>query len=534
MTSVTSAEAMLPPSSSVQMSSALADMFPGLDLHSDLALETNKRPIASIVPRSEDTAVHRGSPPLTTPAAAHSDAANASDDNSSRGGGDVGADDGGSSGAGLVECAQWSVPLLSPSELLQQMHDLASLSLFPAEKLPGGSGSPSASPVGRAARMRDLRVFCNFLSQPGKKCSFNVRLSDKAIRGIDVVEASIKVFLLSDEKLPGKYSENPLHYKLYLADEQTGEELGSVKLESSCAAFQCLTVEPLPAAKLYLYPQRTGLLPMVFEDVYLIVEIRAGDKVSRNQRTVPADLLVEKLEKVLTGLLTNTDIIKGSLRIRYGPSELNIQEKFDFGAGCGQQDVPISERTVLSLARFGVTEVILQASKSCAEGDELSQERSNGSSSISGAASSAMGTSSMLLSGGIRRLDEEEANTYQQFDVIKINKFGIRQDRVIGVDGERVYNMRPSTEAGKTKNPERYIGDIELVRDFRDRPNYCEIEYSKLSKYDTDRIELKTPYDCAMLVEKLRVLKKIHDRKAERRNSTTITRFLGKLGFGGK
>ncbi len=489
---------------------SLSDLFPGLDLAADLALDTNKRPIArTVLPRIQsDEAVVV---PVSGLNAAASPSGNRKPEEEIEGlahpNEEVIKND-----SGILMSHR--VHTLDHNTLLRQIQEHAAMCLFPDRATLGASSPPGA--FSRPARMRDIRVFCNFLSAPGKKCSYNVRLNDKAIRGIDVVEASIKVFLLSDEKLRGKYSENPLHYKLYLADEHTGEELGSVKLESSCASFQCLTLEPLPVARLYLYPERAGLLPMVYEDVSLVVEVHADDKTSRHQKTVPADLLVEQLEKTLTGLLMNTEIIRGSLRIRYGPSEIEVSDRFNFGAGCGYQEIAVGERTVLALARFGVTEVTLKASRACAEGDELSPERSTGASASL-----------------IKRLDEEEAKAYQQFDVVKINKFGIRQERVIGVDGERVYNMRPSSEAGTTKNPERYIADIEMVRDFRDRPNYCEIEYSKLSKYDTDRIELKSPYDCAMLVEKLRVLKKIHDRRAEsRKNSTTITRFLGKLGFG--
>ena len=345
-----------------------------------------------------------------------------------------------------------------------------------------------------------------------------MRLRDNVIRGVDVVEATIRVFMCSDEKLRAKYSDNPRHYKLFLADDQTGEEESPIQLDSGCGGFSSLAVEPLPIGKLYLYPERTGLLPTIYDDVPLTVEVRSeGDKSSRHVKHVPADLLVEKLEKTLADMLANADVSRGSLRIRYGPSEIDIAEKFDFGAGCGHQDISVSERTVLALYRFGVTEVSLRGKVSV--DDE-----------IGGSGDPSAGSSSSI---SLKRLDEEEARAYQQFDVVKINKFGIRQERVIGVDGERVYNMRPSSESGKTKNPERNINDIECVRDFRDRPNYCEIEYSKLSKYDTDRIELHSAFDCAMLVEKLRVLKKIHDRKAEsKRNSTTITRFLGRLGFG--
>ena len=112
------------------------------------------------------------------------------------------------------------------------------------------------------------------------------------------------------------------------------------------------------------------------------------------------------------------------------------------------------------------------------------------------------------------RLDEDEARAYQHFDVIKINKYGTPQRRVIGVDGERIYNMRPSSEVGKTKNPERNVSDIKVIRTYPERPLYFEIEYRKEVKVDTDCIECRSVADCLLMVEKLRVLKRMLDLKA--------------------
>lgn len=236
--------------------------------------------------------------------------------------------------------------------------------------------------------------------------------------------------------------------------------------------------------------------------------------------------MVEKLEKEIISTLTSFKIIAGSLRVRYGPVEVDVEDRYDFGPGCGASESPLSEKTILSLYRFGVTDIIV---KGTAITSEDSDAASSGGIGSSLAGSTLVSESSMSF----KRLDEEEAKTYQQFDVVKVNKFGVRQDRVIGVDGERIYNMRPSSEIGKTKNPERSISDIELIRDFRERPAYCEVEYNKLSKYDTDRIEMKNAFECAVFVEKLRVLKKIQDRKIEsKKNETPISRFFGRLGFG--
>eukprot|EP00658_Telonema_sp_P-2_P019763 TRINITY_DN1777_c0_g1_i3.p1 TRINITY_DN1777_c0_g1~~TRINITY_DN1777_c0_g1_i3.p1 ORF type:complete len:998 (-),score=160.87 TRINITY_DN1777_c0_g1_i3:123-3116(-) len=130
------------------------------------------------------------------------------------------------------------------------------------------------------------------------------------------------------------------------------------------------------------------------------------------------------------------------------------------------------------------------------------------------------------------RLDEDEARAYQHFDVVKINKYGTPQRRVIGVDGERIYNMRPSTEVGKTKNPERNVSDIKTIRTFPERPLYFEIEYRKEVKVDTDCIECRSVADCLLMVEKLKVLKRMIDLKAGGRAIASARRPGGGNGGG--
>ena len=372
-------------------------------------------------------------------------------------------------------------------------------------------GPPQAQSSFTRQKIRDVRVFCNFLAAPGKKCSFNVRLKEQIALGIDVIEGAIRAFVSADERLRQKYSDNPRLYKLSVADE-SGDDIAPFQLDRACQNVNCFLLHPLPDAQLFLFPVRGGLLPSPAHSVPLTVEVRSADqKIVKRFLTFPADLLVEKLETALQSKLPVNSITFGSLRVRYGPAELFTTLRYDFGIGCGSL-LSISERTVCSLHRYGVTELIV-------DGKVQEQE------------SPSIGGHDTLIDN-VKRLDEEEARAYQQFEVVKINKFGVRQQRVIGVDAERVYNMRPSSEVGKTKNPERQIEDIEVIRDFRDRPTFCEIEYSKASKYDTDRIECRSAFDCAMLVEKLRMLKKIHGRKELKKSETPLSRFFGKFPFG--
>lgn len=402
-----------------------------------------------------------------------------------------------------------SLAVVEIQQLIEKMRDNSSFVLISKPQ----STLPQSSPVGRQ-RHRDIRVFCNFIATQEKRHIVSVRLKDPSCRGVDVVDWTIKNLMCTDERLRTMYSDNPRHYRLFMADDSTGDEEAPIQLDSLCGNFSCFSLSPLPIAQLFLFPVKCALLPALSDDPIMVVEVKDGSKTSRRSISVPLDLAINKLEPYLLERLTNHSAALGTLKVRFGPLHLHPAEIHDFGAGCGGNEVPVGEWTVHSCSRFGVTEI-------CINGRIVEEEINSVPSSVDGAL------------GHLRRMDEEEARAYQQFDVVKINKFGVRQQRIIGVDGERVYNMRPLSEVGKTKNPERLIEDIEVVRDYRERPAYCEIEYNKASKYDTDRIECRNSADCIMLVEKLRMLKRIHGRRLDvKRTDTTLSRFFSRLGFG--
>ena len=105
--------------------------------------------------------------------------------------------------------------------------------------------------------------------------------------------------------------------------------------------------------------------------------------------------------------------------------------------------------------------------------------------------------------------DEASASRYTEYLVIKINKFGSRQLRILGVDREKIYNMMRGTKAQKTKNPERSISDVTMVRTFEDKPCYVEIEYRN-SKSGKDQIECQTPMEALEAATKVRFLQNLH------------------------
>lgn len=347
-------------------------------------------------------------------------------------------------------------------------------------------------------RVVDIKVFCTFLSPQNKRTAVTITMTQGQYRGVDIVYAFLMQAVASDERQSQRFSTNPRLYRLFIADEFSGEEEAPVQLDNSTLSFTCYAVSPLPAAQLYLLPQRTELLPATPYDINLLVNIRTSGPQSKPiQRhcVVPADMLAESLESTLARRLPASAIVQGSLRIKYGPLELNINEYYNFGAGCGQPNCPIAERTMLSLYRFGVSEVVVSGR------------------AVEVAADSALvtdGTEEIKID-----MSPEQAVSLQQFDVVCITRYGARQQRVLCVDGEHLYTMRPNSETVPSTT-ERPIKDIDQVRVFPNKPKYIEIEYTKASKYETDRFECTTAYSCALLAEKLRVARpELRKGKAE-------------------
>ncbi|KAG5486833.1 hypothetical protein LSCM4_06298 [Leishmania orientalis] len=372
---------------------------------------------------------------------------------------------------------------------------------------------------------REVRVFSTFLNPQGKRTTVTVNMTQPTYRGVDVVAAFLQQAVATNEVLSQRYSTNPRLYKLFIADEFTGEEEMAAQLDLCAQNFSCYVVNPMPAAKLFLFPQRTALQNMTTRDINLTVQVRPLDpkaKAVQRQCVVPADMLSESLEATICSRLPASGIIQGSLRIMYGPMELNINEYYNFGAGCGQPNCPIAERTVLSLFRFGVREVVVNGRAVEEAPAEILRD---------------------LAEDIIIDMDVDEAVSFQQFEVIRINKYGARQQRLLCVDGEHLYTMRPNASEALPKTTERTIKDIEEVRIFADKPKYMEITYTKSSHFEEDHFECTTVYNCALLNEKIRIVRReLRKREAEEeaanvKNETAMQRFMTGIRsrwFGGR
>jgi hypothetical protein len=119
---------------------------------------------------------------------------------------------------------------------------------------------------------------------------------------------------------------------------------------------------------------------------------------------------------------------------------------------------------------------------------------------------------------------EATANAYKEWNVVKKNKFGRRQERIFGVDGKRVYNGKRGQLKGNTTGVQRGEREIETIvkieilnndkRTFRiawmDVRDVYNIEYTCDNERETAEIVAKIKY--------------IMHRNVKGKKTTTITK----------
>ena len=101
------------------------------------------------------------------------------------------------------------------------------------------------------------------------------------------------------------------------------------------------------------------------------------------------------------------------------------------------------------------------------------------------------------------------AAVYQEWNVIKKNKFGRMQARIIGIDGHKVYNSKRDTHSRNTSAVHRAQRDISTIRkvDFVDINNRT-FKITFIDEREIYDIEYTcdTARDCAEIVAKLNYL----------------------------
>ena len=148
--------------------------------------------------------------------------------------------------------------------------------------------------------------------------------------------------------------------------------------------------------------------------------------------------------------------------------------------------------------------------------------------------------------GGILSLEEEgndlvlpfelDAFNYQEFRVIKTNKFGSRQERKLGIDSQKIFNMKPSSithflglTSQKTKHPER---PLETLVNVTANPDNSKAFTLYFNDGEVLNYETKTTVEALEIVKRLRFLMRV--KRQEQSDSLLRRRSVSIMALGNK
>eukprot|EP00698_Gefionella_okellyi_P016283 TRINITY_DN4655_c0_g1_i1.p1 TRINITY_DN4655_c0_g1~~TRINITY_DN4655_c0_g1_i1.p1 ORF type:complete len:506 (-),score=86.49 TRINITY_DN4655_c0_g1_i1:10-1461(-) len=109
-------------------------------------------------------------------------------------------------------------------------------------------------------------------------------------------------------------------------------------------------------------------------------------------------------------------------------------------------------------------------------------------------------------------LSELAAGAYREFPVIKTNKYGVQQERIMGIDHDYVHNKLPSRQQSgflggrKTKKESRAIADITRLAPMQDKPNALVIEWKDGSERIAYTYQCRTKQDAGEILARLKFL----------------------------
>eukprot|EP01062_Namystynia_karyoxenos_P051926 TRINITY_DN4111_c2_g1_i1.p1 TRINITY_DN4111_c2_g1~~TRINITY_DN4111_c2_g1_i1.p1 ORF type:complete len:579 (+),score=192.49 TRINITY_DN4111_c2_g1_i1:98-1738(+) len=358
---------------------------------------------------------------------------------------------------------------------------------------------PGQGAAGR--RAMQLKVFCPFISDPGggsggkqKPVLCPCRVPEQATV-VDVIKTTLRV-LREDQGLSRgqEFSNNADHYRLRVAEDDSGKPDEDLPVLDKKTALRRMGFDTLVLCATQPYRRGAGTaaaaaqraaMPPALEDVEIRVHMvgRSENRRRVGRLLVPPDVVFKDALAVICDRFKK-DASRYSLRLCIDGNERD---------SVPDDPVPITERTLGTLARrHGVTDFILKPKgRDVVESDGSDAEaRDDRPAQV------------------FCDWDEAKASRYTEYDVVKINKYGSRQDRVLGVDRDKIYNMMRGVKAEKTKNPERSITDIQVVRyGFQDRPCYFEIDYRPgVCKSGRDQIECASAHEAHEIVTKVRFL----------------------------
>ena len=124
-------------------------------------------------------------------------------------------------------------------------------------------------------------------------------------------------------------------------------------------------------------------------------------------------------------------------------------------------------------------------------------------------------------------------NTDNVYNVIKTNKFGVRQERILSFDSDQIYNSKPSStskffpNSNKTKHPTRPITSLRHIECDTANPKCFTLVFDDENLY----YEAKTAVESETIVKRLEhlLLVKKHPIYTKNRNSFSIARVLSDL-----
>ena len=112
---------------------------------------------------------------------------------------------------------------------------------------------------------------------------------------------------------------------------------------------------------------------------------------------------------------------------------------------------------------------------------------------------------------------EFTVSQYVEYDVVKINKYGMRQHRKLGIDREKLYNSAPSKSGfsfrkkGSTKQPQRSIRDIVDLYIVQEKPQcFCTLFRTRRGKEKILLWEARSEAEACDIVARLQFLQALH------------------------
>lgn len=120
----------------------------------------------------------------------------------------------------------------------------------------------------------------------------------------------------------------------------------------------------------------------------------------------------------------------------------------------------------------------------------------------------------LKLDGNNIQYTDMLANVYQEWHIVKKNKYGRRQERIIGIDGKKVYNSKRGERRGvggivtHAEREIKTIRNLEILQDNEKRT--LRITWEEDNRTDLREIEYicETSKDCSDIYAKLTFLMK--------------------------